>query len=121
MKNELRRHKSSLERSENQHSRQKRDMSPLKNAAALPLGILVDENDERYKEGFIQHLQQLQRSSKKLTPERRQGMDNSQSRQSLGLNHYSLKSSGPYHYLQWSKAQSPEKSQKEESHLKELL
>lgn len=68
----------------------------------------------------------MQRSSKKLTPERHQyvgtgQIDHIQSKGSLGLHQQSLKSSGPYHYLQWSKAQTPEKVQNEESHLKQLL
>ena len=43
LKNELRRHRASLERSELQRSRQKKDMSPIRQGAVLPRGILIDE------------------------------------------------------------------------------
>ena len=57
LKNELRRHRASMERSSIQRSRQEKDMSPLRQfAAALPPGILTDEPHDKGREEFVLHM-----------------------------------------------------------------
>lgn len=84
-------------------------MSPYRLEAAAPLGHALNEFRGQQQDDFVHYMRRLQTSSKRLTPEvDRNGEspppDKMQSKVSLGLNQQSLKSSGPYNYLEWSKA-----------------
>jgi len=84
LRNEIRRQRSSLERIEKHLPEQRSKMSPgmkqknskdqMKNSM-LTQGTLADQNDEKYRQGFVDHMANLQNSCKKLTPDRQSNQE----------------------------------------------